>query len=202
MLRLAAFYNKEAREDTLKEFGGFQEEEEREPLEIFFSPNISFMFIDKQITIETEKARAKGISDSELQSYLFFRLEKDFTLKTNIIHESQHAIDKKTGAAFKWSGESEYKAKLSQMAYGDMQFMCLNQFYSSDIGLEVNNTHTRANTILFKDIVRYIYDNSSKFHKIDINKNILAQLGELSEDDLRGIAVDIFQKNYPDAKYR
>ncbi len=202
MLRLAAFYNKDAREDAMKEFGSFHKKEEREPLEVFFSPNTLFMFIDKQITIETEKAKAKGISGSELQSYLFCRLEKDFTFRTNIIHESQHSIDKKTGANFKWSGEDEYKAKLSQLAYGEMQFMCLNQFYSLDIGMEVNNTHTKANTKLFEDIVRYIYDNSGKFPNIDINKNILAQFAKLSEDDLKGIAIDIYQKNYPNAKYR
>jgi hypothetical protein len=89
-----------------------------------------------------------------------------------------------------------------QMAYGDMQFMCLSQFYSSDIGMETNNTHTRANTRLFKDIVQYIYDNAGKFPQIDVSRNILAQLIKLSDDDLKVIAIDVFQKNYPDEKYQ
>jgi hypothetical protein len=83
-----------------------------------------------------------------------------------------------------------------------MQFMCLNQFYSSDLGMEVNNTHTRANTQVFKDIVQYIYDNSRKYRQIDVKKNILAQLTKLSDDDLKAIAIEIFQKNYPDEKYQ
>lgn len=202
-LRLAAFYNKDARDATIKEYGGFQEDkEDREPLEIYFSPSISFKFIDTQIAIEAEKAKAKGISGSELQSYLFGKLEKDFTVRTNIIHESQHSIDNKAGSNFKWSGEAEYKAKLSQLAYGNMQFMCLNQFYPSDIGMEVNNTHTRANTQLFKDIVQYINDNSDKFPQIDVDRNILVQLDKLSEDDIKGIAIEIFLKTYPDMKYQ
>ncbi|HYE81924.1 MAG TPA: tetratricopeptide repeat protein [Clostridia bacterium] len=202
-LQVSSFYNEDAKEDIIKEYGGTQADiEESGPLQIYFSPNISFQFIDKQIITETEKAKVKGIYGSGLQRYIFNKLEKDFTVKTNIIHESQHSIDDKTGANFIWLGEAEYKAKLSQLAYGNMQFMCLNQFYSSDIGMEVNNTHTRANTQLFKDIVQYIYDSNDKFPQIDVKKNILAQLTKLSADDLKGIAIDVFQKNYPDKKYQ
>ncbi|MDF2547132.1 MAG: hypothetical protein K0R93_2030 [Anaerosolibacter sp.] len=202
-LKLASFYNKDAKEDFIKGYGGIQSDKEaREPLQIYFSPDISLQFITKQIDIEIENAKIKGILENELQVYLFEKLQKDFTIKSNIIHESQHSIDNKTRFSSKWLGETEYRAKLSQLAYGEMPFMCLNQFYSSDIGLELYNTHTRANTQVFKDIVQYIYDNRSEFPQIDRKKNILEQLNKLSEDDLRDIAIDVFQKNYPNEKYQ
>ena len=67
-LRVASFYNEAAREDIIKKYGGAQaDKEEREPLQLYFSPNIAFQFITKQIAIEAERAKAKGISDNELQ---------------------------------------------------------------------------------------------------------------------------------------
>lgn len=202
-LRMASFYNEAAREDIIKEYGGAQaDKEEREPLQLYFSPNIAFQFITKQIATEVQKAKEKGISDNGLQGYLFDKLEKNYNIKSNIIHESQHSIDNSTGFKSKWSGETEYRAKLSQLAYGNMPFICLNEFYNSTIGMEINNTHTKANTQVFKDIVQYVYDNNGKFPQIDIKKNILVQLTKLSDDDLKGIAVDVFQKSYPDEKYQ
>ena len=82
-----------------------------------------------------------------------------------------------------------------------MPFICLNEFYDSTIGMEINNTHTKANTQIFKDIVQYVYDNNGKFPQIDIKKNILAQLTKLSDDDLKGAAIDIFEKNFSYEKY-
>jgi tetratricopeptide (TPR) repeat protein len=201
-LYLASVYSEEVREDVRKQYAGILvDKEEKEPLQIYYSSKISAEFIEKQIITEAGRAKIEGVSDNDLQSYLFYKIQKDFNVRSNIIHESQHSIDSKIGTRLKWSGESEYRAKLSQLAYGNLQFMCLNQFYSSDLGMEVNNTHTRANTQIFKDIVQYIYDNSRKYPQIDVKKNILVQLTKLSDDDLKGIAIEIFQKNYPDEKY-
>ncbi|MDF2890121.1 MAG: hypothetical protein K0R80_488 [Clostridia bacterium] len=193
-LYLASVYSEEVRADARKQYAGIlMDKEEKEPLQIYYSSKISAEFIEMQIITEAEKAKIKGVSDNDLQSYLFNKIQKDFKVRSNIIHESQHSIDNKIGTRLKWSGESEYRAKLSQLAYGNLQFMCLNQFYTSDLGMEVNNTHTRANTQVFKDIVQYIYDNSRKYPQIDVKKNILAQLTKLSDDDLKGIAIEIFQ---------
>jgi len=198
LLQTASLYNEDVREEYVKKMGTINiDKEERDPLELFYSPEIQVQFSTRQIDIEVDKAKAKGISDSKLQSYIFDKLEKDFNIKTSIfIHESQHSIDNKNRTPVKWLGESEYRPKLSELAYGDMPFWGLKQFYSSSIGKEVNDTHVRANTQVFKDIVQYIYDHNSKFPQIDVKKNILAQLYKLSDDDVRAIAIDIFEKNY------
>lgn len=206
-IRLASIYNEDAREDFIKEFLGDyireEKEEERQPLELFFSPEILMHFITKQTTTEVKEARAQGIPEKELQAYLFNKMEKDFSIKTCIfVHESQHSIDSAIGFNFKWMGENEYRPKLSELAYGSMAFMSLSQFYNPSIGVKDNNTHTLANTQVIKDIVQYIYDNNDKFPQIDVKKNILAQLTKLSDDELKGIAIEVFQKSYPNEKYQ
>lgn len=152
--------------------------------------------------IEIESLRLGGISETELQKYIFDRYERDFTVKTCIyVHESQHSIDSKYGIPFTWFGENEYRSKLSQLAYGDMPFMSLSQYYVTSIGENVQDTHSMANTRIFNDIINYIYDNSNEFPEIDINKNILLQLINLTEESLKNISINIFEENYPKEKY-
>lgn len=197
-LQLASIYNQDAREEFKKRFGNIKlDKEERGPLELFYSSNIHSEFTTRQIDIEVEKARAKGIADTELQKYLFDKIEKDFAIKTTIFtHESQHSIDNKNRFIPKWFGENEYRPKLSELAYGNMPFLGLFQFYSSTIGMEIHDTHNSANNQIFKDIIQYIHDNSIKFPQVDTKKNILAQLHKLSEGDIKGIAIEIFQSKY------
>lgn len=204
ILQLASLYDKDVRERLTKDFIAKQiEKEEREPLELYFSPEIKMELATRQIDIEIEKARNKGIPENELQRYLFDKIQKNFIVKTNIfVHESQHSTDSKFGFSFKASWEKEYRPKLSQLTYGDMPFSSLNQFYNSSIGEEINNTHLMANTQIFKDIVQYIFDNHEEFPQIDIQNNILAQITKLSEDDLRAIAIEVFERNYPKEKYQ
>lgn len=202
-LRLCSLYNKDAKEDYIKRLGIIKANEtEKKPLELYYSMDNQMRFIDKQIDAEVEKARGIGITESSMQSYLFDKMEKEFYVITSIsIHESQHSIDNILGLGSNWIGEGEYRAKLSQLAYGYMPFFTLNQCYDTSIGVENNNTHTMANTRLFKDIVHHIYDNHYMYPQIDISKNILSQLTKLSEDELRNIGIKVFEKYYPDEKY-
>lgn len=198
MLQLASLYNADEVQELRKRFGVFKmEKRKREPLELYYSPEIQIHFVTKQANINAEEAKINSIPEDKYQGYIFAKIEKDYSIKTTIYaHESQHSIDSKNRVRNTWLGESEYRAKLSELAYGNMQFLTLSGCYSSSIGVEVNNTHTKANTQLYKDIVQYIYENSSKFLQIDIKTNILAQLNKLSEDDIRFIAIEIYKKNY------
>lgn len=202
-IQLCSLYNEDAKEDYEKGLGIVKTNKaEKEPLVLYYSMENQMQFIDKQIITEFGKAKGIGITGNSLQSYLFDKMEKEFYVITSInIHESQHSIDNTLGLGSEWIGEGEYRAKLSQLAYGYMPFLTLKQCYDSSIGLESNNAHTRANTRLFMDIVQHIYDNHDKYPQIDITKNILSQLTKLSEDELRAISIMVFEKNYPDEKY-
>ncbi len=205
VLKLSSTYNEEANKNFYESqgFNTVLEEAERGPLELYFTPDILKRLVEKQIGIEIDKLKLQGISNNDLQRYIFERYDKNFTVKTCIyVHESQHSIDSEYNISFSWFGENEYRPKMSQLAYGDMPFMSLSQYYVTSIGKDVHDTHSMANTRVFNDIVNYIYENSSDFPAIDINKNILSQLVNLNEDDLINISIKIFEKNYPKEKYK
>lgn len=205
VLKLSSIYNEEAKKDFYESqaLDIVLEEVARKPFELYFTPDTLKELLEKQIKIEIDRAKLQGISDNELQQFIFDRYDKDFTIKTNIyIHESQHSIDSKYGIPLSWFGENEYRAKMSQLAYGDMPFMSLSQFYGTTIGEDVHDTHSMANTRVFSDIISHINDNSNKYPEIDTNKNILSQLINLSEEDLKDISIKIFEKNYPMEKYK
>ncbi len=198
LLQSAALYDEAARKDVFTDRVGRETDQEvKEPLALYYSPEVKFQLLVRQIDAEAERARAKGISDNEMQRYLYERIQRNFMIKTNIyVHESQHSIDYARGV--KWKGENEYRPKISQLAYGEMPFMSLDQFYDSSIGTEIDDTHSQANTRVFKDIVQYIYDNQDQYPQIDRTKNILSQLTKLSEEELKDLAIEVFQRNYPD----
>lgn len=204
VLKLASTYNEGANKNFY-ESQGFNlvlEDVDRDPLEIYFTPNILKDLVEKQIEIEVEASKLQGISDIDLQRYIFDRYDKDFTIKTCIyVHESQHSMDSKYGIPFSWFGENEYRPKMSQLVYGHMPFMSLSQYYVTSLGENVQDTHSMANTRVFNDIINYIYNNSNEFPEIDINKNILSQLVNLSENDIKNIAINIFEKQYPKEKF-
>ncbi|XMB67054.1 tetratricopeptide repeat protein [Mycoplasmatota bacterium zrk1] len=171
----------------------------KESLDLFYSKTLSIRFSNENLDSLSLEAKEQGYSEEEINNYIFYRFMEYFFCTTILAHEGQHAIDGKY--ANSWFGEGEYTAKLSELAYGNMQFATLNQFYEPSVGSDMRNTHSRANTQVFMDFVQYIYDNAKKFPAIDTTKNILTQLTELNEEDIREIAIKIFESKYPGKKY-
>lgn len=173
-----------------------------DPLALFFDPAIKAELVMKQIEIETEHAISVGIPEESLQDYLFHQIESRFYQKTSIhIHESQHALDATVEAPVQWAGGVEYRPKVAQLAYGEMPFFSLNQFYNVSFGQVTSDPHQRANHLIMEDIVRHIHDAPDSFPAIDCSLNILSQLHLLRAEDLRSIAVEIFRKHYPGERF-
>lgn len=191
-------YRKKELDDAAKYDGDLSH---KAPLELFYSKTLANQFTIKALDHEVQKAKEEGYSDSEIKNYMCNRTFEHFINTTIIVHEGQHALDSKYNVNNTWLGENEYRPKMSELSYGDMQFATLNQFYELSIGSDMNDTHTRANTQVFKDIVQYIYDNSEKYPEIDTSKSILLQLIKLEEEDIREIAINIFESKYPDENY-
>lgn len=190
-------YRKKELDDAAKYDGDLSK---KAPLDLFYSKTLDNQFMIKALDYEAQKAKEEGYLDTELKNYMCNRNFEHFINTPIIAHEGQHALDSKYHVNFTWLGENEYKPKMSELCYGDMQFTTLNQFYETSIGSDMKDTHTRANTQVFRDIVQYIYDNSEKYPEIDTSKNILLQLIKLEGEDIREIAIKVFEGKYPDEK--
>ncbi len=200
ILQLASLFHEDAQRNFLQQWQSpHGVVEKRAPLELFFDPAIKAGWIIKQIQTEVLAAKAEGISEDALQEYLFRQIEKRFYFDTSIcIHESQHALDAATEGPVQWTGGVEYRPKMSQLVYGEMPFLSLNQFYGPWAGQENGDTHQRANNMILSDIVLQVAADSALCPDIDRGSNILAQLYLLTDDELRRIAAAVFNKHYPD----
>lgn len=172
--------------------------------EIFYSEGLNYRFRSKFINEIYNEAIKKYDSEKEQKKYFFKKIYKTTQQISIITHEGQHAIDmnkiismikvviyalvKRTGG---YSSALEYKAKLAELYYGETPYYSLSALMSQDINS--NSPHGKANTIIFKRIVKYIQNNPHDFQQIDVSKNILLQLNKLDTDQVRTIAKYIFE---------
>ena len=172
--------------------------------EIFFSYSLMQELTFKELDDELIKLQKGGCSKKEIERYIFNKIVEHWYYCSTIIHEGQHAIDGKSikigDLKITENWELEYRAKLSELAYGDMQLYRLSNYYNLTIGSETT-PHNKSDTMLFKDIVKNIYDNKEQYPEIDVNKNIMMQIPNLSSEKIRSIAINIFEQKYKNEKY-
>lgn len=178
--------------------------EKKSPLDIFFSYSLMQDLLFKELDNDVLRLQKDGYSNKEIERHIFNNIVEHWYYVSTIIHEGQHAIDGKSvkSGELKISGnwEAEYRAKLSELAYGDMQLYRLTNYYHPAIGTETT-PHYKSDTMLFKDIIKYIYDNEDQYPEIDSSKNILMQLSNLKSEQIRDVAIKIFEKKYQNEKY-
>lgn len=168
--------------------------------EIFSSQALVFEMLAKQVNLEAERARAEGTLEDDVMIYVANRFQDNYLATTIIVHEGQHALDDNWFSS-EWFGDWEYRAKLSELAYGEQQFHALANMHHPGLGTEINDMHSIANSRIYTEIVRHIYDNAQQFPEIDTTKNIMMQLVALDEEQLRQIAIAIFETSYPEEQY-
>ncbi|MCK4528314.1 tetratricopeptide repeat protein [candidate division WOR-3 bacterium] len=166
-------------------------------LEVFYSSlldyQLQFAAIDEAIGV----AKTEFDSEDEITSSVINLLFDHYHTTSTFIHEGQHALDNLYFNFEQW--ELEYRAKLSEIVYGEMPFLSLSDLLSRDIGDE-SLSHGKANTKIFKDIVNHIHKDEEKHPAIDTCKNILMQLTKLNSKEIRDIARQIFENEYIDKK--
>lgn len=177
----------------------YEENLSRGTVEIFYSPALNNKFQTKQVSTEMSRAAAAGISAELVDSYVVNRF-LDSILSTNVVHEGQHALDQRFSGT--WYGEYEYRAKLSELTYGDLQFRVLSNIHDQSLDSAPDDKHSAANARVFQDIVQYILDNQGKFPEINTARNVMMQLHLLSEEQIRQIAIAVFEAHYPDEAYQ
>jgi len=147
----------------------------------------------KAVDEAVKRAQTLSLSRDETEAYVMNLLFDHYYTTTTVIHEGQHALDGMHGKYQQW--ELEYRAKLSEIVFGEMPFLSLSDLMSQDIG-NMKLPHGKANTKVFKDIVEYIFKNKAKYPAIDTKKSILMQLGDIESATIKSIAREIFLTNY------
>jgi len=192
--------NREFATSARQEAEEFDNIQDKGPTEIFFSRTLLHELTLKQLNTEVAKAEGAGVPQELWGDYVINRYQKDYLFTTIIVHEGQHALDK--GLSSKWQGEYEYRAKLSELAYGELQYRTLANLHSQSLDTSATDTHARANARIFQDFVQHILENEDKYPEIDTSQNIMVQLPYLSEGQIKKIAIAIFEANYPGEHYQ
>lgn len=172
----------------------------KKPGEVFYSKTLIHDLSAKQLSVEMQRAEENGIPVELRETYIIHRYQDSYLYTTIIVHEGQHALDKYFGNT--WYGEDEYRAKLSELAYGDLQYRTLANLHSPALGTDIIDKHAEANTRVYNDIVQHILTNNSKYPEIDSTRNVMLQLPQLTEKQIKQIAIEVFEASYPDEKFK
>lgn len=163
--------------------------------EVFYSDLLSYKFMLKDVVDLIDKFKKDFDSQSDLKAFVQEYIAYKGIVPITTHHEAQHDIDMKYYDYERW--EKEYRAKLTELVYGEMPFLSLYGFMQLDMKNE-ETAYGKAHNKIFKDIGNYIYNHKDAYPMIDTTKNILAQLDKLSKDDIRNITISIFEEEYID----
>lgn len=107
---------------------------------------------------------------------------------TITIHEGRHVLDQLqyTGERALSSEELEFRAKLSELQFGDYPRLSLSKMVNGQIGGESN--HGKANTRLLTDLGLWIEGHSKEVAGLDTHRPVLSQIDQLSDKQIRAFA--------------
>lgn len=193
-----SFLDDEKREGLLKEAEKKETKPDpKDPCQIYYSPVLSNKLITKQLELEKENYKTESSLNMSFNEYFMKKVMDQYISTSIYVHEGQHAIDARYSNPSTWTGELDYRAKLSELAYGTMQFIKLTSLHDMTLGDPIKtDNHSMANNQIYKDIVEQIYKNSERYPEINTKKNIMLQLINLDESDIQEIAKQIFEEKY------
>ena len=107
---------------------------------------------------------------------------------TITIHEGRHVLDQKqyAGEQALSSEELEFRAKLSELQFGEYPRLSLSKMANGQIGGESN--HGKANTRVLKELGLWIGDNAAAIEGFNTDGPALSQIDRLSDKQLRAFA--------------
>ncbi|MEW5784121.1 MAG: hypothetical protein AB1767_03390 [Bacillota bacterium] len=83
-----------------------------------------------------------------------------------------------------------------------MQYRTLANLHSPTLGSDSSDNHAAANSRVYQDMIQFILEHEDQYPQINVDKNIMVQLVTLSEEQIKQIAIAIFESNYPGEPYR
>jgi len=107
---------------------------------------------------------------------------------TITVHEGRHVLDQMqyTGEHALSSEELEFRAKLSELQFGEYPRLSLSKMVNAQIGGEIN--HGEANTGILKHLGDWIQSNSAALEGFNPKKPALSQIDKLTDKQLRVFA--------------
>lgn len=118
-----------------------------------------------------------------------------FVSTSTVIHEGQHILDTQNG----FTGDQwllEYRAKLTELAYGEFPFLSLDGFYSpASLGGQGGTPHADAEIYLMRALAETVRQNPDDYPSINPELDPLAQLPGLSVAELRHAARILFAES-------
>lgn len=115
-----------------------------------------------------------------------------FISTSTVVHEGQHILDTQHG----YEGEQwllEYRAKLTELAYGEHPLFSLAGFYAPGaIAGHGGTPHADAEVYLMRELERDFHDHVELYPSLNADLELWVQLPAISQDDLRGAARRLF----------
>jgi hypothetical protein len=107
---------------------------------------------------------------------------------TITIHEGRHVLDQKqySGEQALSSEELEFRAKLSELQFGEYPRLSLSKIVNGQIGGESN--HGKANTRILREFGLWMESNSAAIEGFNTNRPVLSQIDKLSDKQIRAFA--------------
>ena len=107
---------------------------------------------------------------------------------TITIHEGRHVLDQMqyAGERALSSEELEFRAKLSELQFGEYPRLSLGKMVNGQIGGE--SSHGKANTRILRGLGLWIQSNSAAIEGFNTNRPVLPQIDKLSDKQIRVFA--------------
>ncbi len=129
-----------------------------------------------------EELKSQGLEGSQLRA-AFINTTENLALESSIFaHEGRHAIDKKYSGDLS-TEELEYRAKLSEIYFSSKPFLAVNAVLGPNNG--DGTSHGDSNRRVVKGIVKWMKKNKSDIKDLDLNRPMLPQLDQLTEEQLK-----------------
>lgn len=110
---------------------------------------------------------------------------------TITIHEGRHVLDQKqyAGEQALSSEELEFRAKLSELQFGEYPRLSLGKMVNGQIGGD--SSHGKANTRVLRELGLWIESHSAAVEGFKTNRPALAQVDKLSDKQIRAFACSL-----------
>ena len=130
-----------------------------------------------------ERLRSGGL-DGEALRLAFIAAYDQAVLESSIFaHEGRHAIDKREGGMLQFMRNSEFTAKLAEVAFAPEPRLALGGIVGANIG--DGTPHGKANLAIMEGVVEWMRRHANEIAALDAERALLPQLDLLTDEQLR-----------------
>lgn len=148
-----------------------------------YLPGLAMRLEHQGLTSLLEELRAGGYDGDDLKIAFLWSYD-EATLESSIFaHEGRHAIDRLERSILSFARNSEFTAKLSEVAFAPRPRLALGAIIDANIG--GTTPHGRANLAVMKGLVKWMRSHKHEISGFDAVAPVLPQLDLLTDEQLR-----------------